>query len=766
MLAGRHPFRTERIDTLIEDIFKCVPDIAALPQDDQLIALIGRLLAKHPENRYDNTPAVLKDFSEITGQQLPTETALTRESFLQAARFVGREAETNQLSLALADTLKGKGSLWLVGGESGIGKSRLLDELRTLALVEGTLVLRGQSISEGGTPYLLWRDALRHLCLQTDLSEMEKSVLKALVPDIETLLGCSVPDAPELDPQAAQDRLITVMNDIFTRQNQPILVILEDLQWAGNESITMLQRLGRQVGQQKLLIIASYRIDERPSLPQELPDAQLLSLKRLPEERIADLTASILGESVGRQSNLTDLLARETEGNVFFMVEVLRALAEEVGQLDRIGMTTLPAHVFSGGMRNIIQRRLKRVPEWAQPLLQVAAVIGRQVDPVILVAAQADIDLNSWLAICGDMHVLDFQDGQWRFSHDKLREGVLADLSPERPQELHQQAAFAIEKCYPNDPSQAGALAGHWSAASDLNKEAHYAALAGEQALRTGANYQAINFLERADGLAEQVGTPRVRHVEIRFLLSTAYFALGEVEVSAKKLEGTLKLGGFAIPQGRTQLALQILAQVVRQTWHPLVSDVFKRQQHPPRNAELLSHLSKASEVMVQITYGLNDLPATFYYGFVNLNLAEQAGPAYRDLQARGYAMVINGMEVLHLHSVVRHYQRLMEKAISPNSEPYTHSWTQLNLGMTAAMRGEWATSQEHLISSSRWANEMGNARHWLEVQTFLESALLMSGNLAKAKAACQEHYASATHTQDNQSQGFALGNLACMLIC
>jgi len=128
--------------------------------------------------------------------------------------------------------------------------------------------------------------------------------------------------------------------------------------------------------------------------------------------------------------------------------------------------------------------------------------------------------------------------------------------------------------------------------------------------------------------------------------------------------------------------------------------------------------------------------------------------------------MIIYGMEVLHLHSVVRHYQRLMEKAISPNSEPYTHSWTQLNLGMTAAMRGEWAASEEHLISSSRWANEIGNARHWLEVQTFLESALLMSGSLAKAKAVCQEHYARASRTQDNQSQGFALGNLACILMC
>lgn len=765
-MAGQHPFRVDQVSALLEDILHHVPDVAALAQNSQLSPVITRLIAKRPEERYADTASVLTDFAEATGQQLPTETALTRESLLQAARFIGREAEMNQLSSALADTLKGKGSLWLVGGESGIGKSRLLDELRTLALVEGTLVLRGQSISEGGTPYLLWRDALRHLCLQTDLGEMEKSVLKALVPDIGTLLGNTIPNAPELDPQDAQNRLITVMNDVFARQNQPILVILEDLQWAGNESLTMLQRLGRQVGQQKLLIIASYRIDERPGLPQELPNAELLSLKRLPQDRIADLTASILGESVGRQSNLTDLLAHETEGNVFFMIEVLRALAEEVGQLDRIGMTTLPPQVFSGGMRNIVQRRLNRVPEWAQPLLEIAATIGRQVDPVILAAAQADIDLNSWLAICSDMLVLDFQDNQWRFSHDKLREGLLADLSPEHRRELHQKAALAIEQCYPNDPSRAAALAAHWGSADNPNKEAHYTALAGEQALRVGANHQAIQFLEHADSLAEQVGTTLVRHVEIRYLLSSAYVGIGNMEQAAKKLESTLKLGGFAIPQGQTQLVLQILVHSARQVWHRLVLDVFKRPQRPPRNAELLSLLSRAADVMVRVTYAFNDLPATFYYGFVNVNLAEEAGQAYRDLQARGYAMLINGMEVLHFHSVVRHYQRLMEKAINPDSEPYTHYWTQLTLGMTAAMRGEWAPSQENLISSSRWANEIGNARHWLEAQTFLESALLMSGNLAKGKTVCEEHYARAAHTQDMQSQGFALGNLACLLIC
>src|SRR5258708_18904875 len=87
-------------------------------------------------------------------------------------------------------------------------------------------------------------------------------------------------------------------------------------------------------------------------------------------------SASILGESTGRQSNLTELLARETEGNVFFVVEVLRALAEEAGQLDLIGVTTLPTRVFSSGMKTIVQRRLNRLPDWVRPLLQAAAIAG------------------------------------------------------------------------------------------------------------------------------------------------------------------------------------------------------------------------------------------------------------------------------------------------------------------------------------------------------------------------------------------------------
>ena len=139
----------------------------------------------------------------------PTETVEIRESFLQAAKFVERETELAQLSEALDGALEGQGSAWLVGGESGVGKSRLTDELRTPALVKGALLLRGQAVSEGSSPYHLWREVLRLLALATDLKDEEAGVLKALVPDVGDLLGRKVRDAPHLDPASTGALLLS-----------------------------------------------------------------------------------------------------------------------------------------------------------------------------------------------------------------------------------------------------------------------------------------------------------------------------------------------------------------------------------------------------------------------------------------------------------------------------------------------------------------------------------------------------------------------------
>ncbi|HRF96044.1 MAG TPA: ATP-binding protein, partial [Aggregatilineales bacterium] len=139
---------------------------------------------------------------------LPEENIAIRESFLQSAQFIGRKDEFSQLKTAFDHAQAGQGAVWLVGGESGVGKTRLVDELRILALTRGVTVLRGQAVETGALPYQVWRDILPKLLLNTPVDDQEASILKPLVPDIEALLGQTIPDAPEVEPKIAQQRLL------------------------------------------------------------------------------------------------------------------------------------------------------------------------------------------------------------------------------------------------------------------------------------------------------------------------------------------------------------------------------------------------------------------------------------------------------------------------------------------------------------------------------------------------------------------------------
>jgi tetratricopeptide (TPR) repeat protein len=496
LFAGRHPFNLKDTRSLVNDILTNVPDVTSLDIDPALQGALKRLLAKKPADRYASARQMIQEYARVTRREVDYETASIRESYLQAARFVGRAGELEQLSGALAQAVSGKGGAWLVGGESGVGKSRLLEELRTLALVEGATVLRSQAISEGGSPYYIWRPLLRWLVLITELSDDELSVLKTLIPDIETLVGRAIQDVPELAPPAAQERLLSVIETLFRRQQEPLVFILEDLHWA-KESLDVIARLIPLVQTLPVLLIGSYRDDERADLPEQLPGMSVLKLERLKKDTIEELSVAILG-GAGRQTQVISLLERETEGNVFFLVEVIRALAESAGQLDQIGRMTLPANVFAGGVRQIVQRRLNRLPQDARALVRVAAVIGRQLDLMLLQSVDPSVNLEKWLTACAGAAVLDVQDDRWRFAHDKLREGVLAELSDEERQALHRQVAEAIERVYPRQPDQYAILAHHWAQAKDVAKEAHFTALAGDHAMVAGAFAEAKSFYERA----------------------------------------------------------------------------------------------------------------------------------------------------------------------------------------------------------------------------------------------------------------------------
>jgi eukaryotic-like serine/threonine-protein kinase len=533
----------------------------------RLAAILQRLTAAERGERYQRAEQVLRELREVAGQQVQLETSATRESYLRAARFVGRERERELLEQALERALAGQGEAWLVGGESGVGKSRLVEEVRTLAMVRGAVVLRGQAVSSGGTPYEDWRPVLRWLALLTEPSDFEASVLKALVPDMESLLQRPLPPAPEIAGDMAQERLVGVVEALFARLAQPTLLLLEDVQWAGAQSLRLLARLSSRAQALPLLVVATYRNDERPVLTQELPAMQVLSLPRLGAEAMALLSESMIGEA-GRAPPVLELLRRETEGNPFFLVEVVRALAEEAGQLDRIGSVPLPERVFAGGVRQIIQRRLDKVPAAARELLRLAAVVGRHLDLEVLRASAPEVDLERWLADCAGAAVLDFADGQWRFAHDKLREGTLASLPRDTAQELHRRAALSIEAAHPNAPEWLAALAYHWGQVGDTEREAHYAERAGEQAMSVYACHAAIPHFQRALELA-QLRATQARHLgHLQGRLAEALYFIGDMASCATHIERALKHLGWPLPRSprgwRLSLARELLARLAQ----------------------------------------------------------------------------------------------------------------------------------------------------------------------------------------------------------
>jgi serine/threonine protein kinase len=759
LLAGRHPFDTKAPSELIYRIVHEAPEIDSLDIDERLKPILAGLLTKMPENRITNAAELIQLLVEAVGGDAQYETASVRESFLQAAQFVGRDAEVEVLSTALSNCVNGQGSAWLIGGESGVGKSRLLDELRTLALVQGADVLRGQAIVEGGAPYLIWREVIRYMCLQTYLNDLQASVIKEIIPDINNLLERSIPDAPDIDPQAAQNRLITVVEDIFRQQSQPIVILLEDLHWSGAD-LAILSRINRVVGESPILIIGSYRHDERPRLPEELPDMQTLTLERLTRESIADLSASILGEEAGKKDKILNLLERETEGNVFFIVEVIRALAEEAGQLDQIGRITLPETVFAHGMKTVVQRRLSRVPDDAKQLLDVVAVAGRQLDLKLIANLMPKTDITQWLSICSDAAVLDVLDDRWRFAHDKLREGIIDALTESERAALHKKVAEAIEITYPNDSTQFATLAYHWGEAGSQSKETHYATEAGLQAFKTGNFDRTVTFLNRAIELADQIDMEKSQQAFINQQLGDAHYNLGHLAESLEHSEYALAQLALPLPKSDRGFGLGTIRQLIRQLWHRV------RFSNPGQRVSLEQGERYATATRACLQVALSHYfrgerkPATFFT-ILALNLAEKAGEIGRNERVRSYSGMTLALGLMPNHRLSGLYRRLTDDLLPQIMDLDVKTAASTAVAVYEVGSAQWERAEKRLHECNEISLQVGNMRRWEETTTALLRMRFFQGNWMDLDKSFQEVCDMAQRLNDTQYVASSMINTA-----
>jgi eukaryotic-like serine/threonine-protein kinase len=768
ILAQQFPFNTSTIGTLLNEIVNKTPDMSMLEPD--IVDFLTRLLSKDADDRYSNVDAVMQALSEATGIERPKETLAVRESFLQAAAFTGRDEELARLEHLMRDTLQGVGSICLIGGESGVGKSRILNELRVRALVERVLVLRGQAVSDGGTPYRVWLDVFRWLAvLLPDLSDLEAGVLKNLVPNLEQILNRSIADVPDLDPQADTERLLKVVSDLVSRQKHPLLIILEDLHWAGSENIQLLNRLAPLLPELPILIVGSYRDEETPTLLLQIPNAQSIKLSRLNAEQIAKLSKSILGE-VGTEPQIVSFIKRETEGNVFFVVETIRALAENAGSLRDIAHHPLPEHIVAGGILAVLRQRLLKVPEEARALLHLAAVKGREIDVELLKRLAPQADIEEWLIICANAAILEADESRWRFAHDKLREYILRDLQeqPEELETLHRQVAQAIEAIYPDDKNYLGELAHHWTQADNPEKAVSYSEQAAKYSAKKAPDLT-IQYIKTAMTFDSMVGNITDIQKALRYsLLGMAYYQNGDHALAKELLEKSLYYMGITpAPAKNWQVGFGVLKQLGVQTLHRFLPSRFIGQKDSSWFEEHLFYGLFSLPLLYQLR---GEMPKALYSVLAALNALESLKVSATVNPVMGYAWMHFALGAIPLHGLSRYYRRLANDILN-NTQlepliPIIHKTVfKAQQGGYDMMVADWDSATVHFEDVIDVANEIGEINSVELASFFLGNTYKEIGRFTDAVNVLRDGYDKSKQRGNKETRFMLFGILAPMLL-
>lgn len=772
ILAGRHPFDTSTIVRLLTQVATSQPDLSALPDmhfGGRLTPIVGQLMAKSPAERYPSAAATLTAMSEVIGRPDVAETAATRESLLQSARFVGRDTELEILKGAWRETLRGnQPRFFLVGGESGVGKSRLMDELRVYAMVTGALVVHGQAVRHAGSSYQLWREIARHLALQDDLSPLDKSVLKAVVPDIERIVGHAVQTAPDLEAQSAQERLQRLVVRLLKRFTRPTLLILEDLQWAGNVSLTLLRRVTEELAQQPLMIVANYRADEAPHLRDLFVQARHMALDRLPRDQIARLTHSMLGDTdSGQMASMVDLLHSETSGNAFFVVEALRSLAAQAGGLEKIGGLSLSRDMIRGTLSNLVIGRLRKIPVALNRLLELAAVQGRELDVAVLRAlAENEGDIERLLSSATESNLFAVTESVYQFAHDKIREGVLETISASQVAAMHARIASTIESVHAdNIPEYAVALAYHWrQAGTNKPSEAKYAAMAGRQLVERGSYKDAIPQLTNAIDLFRTVPTTPFAVATLERALGEAYFSDGQTDRARIHLTASVGLLGASFPASGMGVARGLLGEAVKQMAHRFLPQrLFLRTDGAAQRA---LEASLAYERLSHIIFFDNQTVPLLYASLRSLNLAENAPPSAE--LARAFGTICYSIGLVPVYALAHFYDRkaLEIGGILERQGKSVDPWVWEITAYFYSSKGDFATAVERYTKGAENALEIGFLSRWLECTTLLEMDYFQMGEFEKSAALREVVHEHALKTQNEQAMGWAFLGIAEYALC
>ncbi|WP_439672944.1 Guanylate cyclase domain-containing protein (plasmid) [Cupriavidus necator] len=484
----------------------------------------------------------------------PLRTRLQVSASRGLARFVGRARELEQLREARARAQAGHGQIVGVVGEPGVGKSRLCHEFKLLAPRE-CLVLETFSVSHGKAyPYLPLIELLRNYCQITaqddERRRREKLTGKVLtldraledsLPYLFHLLGAAEPGSAlaQMDAQVRRQRTFEAIKRLLVRESlaQPVELIIEDLQWLDSETEAFLGFLGESVASARILLLVNFRPEYRHDWSRKSYYTQL-RLDPLGEAEARELLRALLGDAAGL-APLEQLILEQTEGNPFFIEEVVQELAE--GQVLRGERGHYRLEQFPGKLhipatvQGVLAARIDRLQPAEKALLQTLAVIGK-VFPWSLLARVVEQPEDTTKSLLTRLQAGEFiyeqpafPEVEYSFKHALTQEVTYGSLLSERRRALHERAAQAIESLFDAQREEhCSELAHHFSRSGNAPKAVEYLHCAGRQAVQRSANAEAVAHLTKALDLLKTLpdGPERARQeLALQITLGPAWMA-------------------------------------------------------------------------------------------------------------------------------------------------------------------------------------------------------------------------------------------------
>jgi tetratricopeptide (TPR) repeat protein len=557
--------------------------------------------------------------------------------------------------------------------------------------------------------------------------------------------------------------------------DKPLLFVVDDVHWADELSAALLVSLGRRAAQvrRSMLILATYRSEEVTPALQAMfgePGVRRLELGRLDEREIGIMVADMLGLPMP-PADLVRVVAAGSEGNPFFVAEYLRtALAENLlfrdgqgrWQRDDRAASPVAAMTLPGTLRALALRRLAGLSAEARGLVEMAAVLGREVTPELLaqVAEQdrpGDAGGELVLAVTNELLArqvfVERPTGALAFVHQSLQQIAYDDIPAERRRQLHRRGAAALEALAAGRPSFHAALAHHHRQGGDLARAVDYLEKAGEHALAQSANGDAIAFF--ADALrAHRDGTVVVddhRRARWERLAGDALQGLGKLSASKEHLRRAVALLGWPEPRSTLGLVVRVLIEVARQTVHRLLPWLVR----PRRSPAALLEAARAYDRLLQVYYYEATPLPMLHANLRTLNLAERAPPSPE--LAVAYANAFAAASLLPpMRGAAAAYLRRAEQAVAAVGDPAVESYLEMLRGVNLSAAGAWSESDRRLGRSIEIATELGFRRRWEEATGVLAFNQLLTGAVDEALAAADAVHRSAARG-DVQTQCWSL---------